>query len=198
MARSRPRLATRRSPTPLPARSSATSASARKHGSPALAPNPASSTSARACGPDLVGSRIGTEFGATVLHHIAAAAGQARLRAVVQSWNERSLRLCAGLGFYAGRHAYLRPGWPGGQLRRAHDRRAGHGLRFMPRARSGRALVRPAVIAQPGAHPQDGSGQERAEHRAGRADQRDVAAAAIADLVAEPGAERGADQGGSR
>ncbi len=49
--------------------------------------------------PELVGTRIGTEFGATVLRHIAALAGQAQLRAVVQSWNERSLRLCAGLGF---------------------------------------------------------------------------------------------------
>ena len=61
--------------------------------------------------PDLVGGRIGTEFGATVLRYIAAAAGQARLRAVVQSWNERSLRLCAGLGFHpVGMHTCVQDG----------------------------------------------------------------------------------------
>ena len=61
--------------------------------------------------PDLVGSRIGTEFGAIVLGHIAALAGEARLRAVVQSWNERSLRLCAGLGFHAvGSHTCVQDG----------------------------------------------------------------------------------------
>jgi [ribosomal protein S18]-alanine N-acetyltransferase len=51
--------------------------------------------------PDLVGSRIGSEFGAAVLGHIAADAGTSefRLRAVVLDWNERSLRLCARLGF---------------------------------------------------------------------------------------------------
>jgi ribosomal-protein-alanine N-acetyltransferase len=61
--------------------------------------------------PDLVGSRVGTEFGATVLGHIAALAGEARLRAVVQSWNERSLRLCAGLGFQpVGTHTCVQDG----------------------------------------------------------------------------------------
>jgi [ribosomal protein S18]-alanine N-acetyltransferase len=61
--------------------------------------------------PDLVGTRIGTEFGATVLRHIAGLAGQDRLRAVVQSWNERSLRLCAGLGFRAvGTHTCVQDG----------------------------------------------------------------------------------------
>ncbi len=49
--------------------------------------------------PDLVGTRLGSEFGAAVLGHITAVAGEARLRALVQSWNERSLRLCAHLGF---------------------------------------------------------------------------------------------------
>jgi [ribosomal protein S18]-alanine N-acetyltransferase len=51
--------------------------------------------------PDLVGSRIGSEFGAAVLGHIAAHAGTGdfRLRAVVLDWNERSLRLCSRLGF---------------------------------------------------------------------------------------------------
>lgn len=51
--------------------------------------------------PDLVGSRIGSEFGAAVLGHIAAHAGtgDVRLRAAVLDWNDRSLRLCARLGF---------------------------------------------------------------------------------------------------
>jgi [ribosomal protein S18]-alanine N-acetyltransferase len=51
--------------------------------------------------PDLVGARIGTQFGAAVLAHIQERAGETRLRALVQSWNERSLRLCARLGFRA-------------------------------------------------------------------------------------------------
>ncbi|HKD88837.1 MAG TPA: GNAT family protein [Streptosporangiaceae bacterium] len=51
--------------------------------------------------PDLVGSRIGSEFGAAVLSHMVAEAGTGdfRLRAVVLDWNERSLRLCTRLGF---------------------------------------------------------------------------------------------------
>jgi [ribosomal protein S18]-alanine N-acetyltransferase len=51
--------------------------------------------------PDLAGSRIGSEFGAAVLGHIAAHAGTGdfRLRAVVLDWNERSLRFCSRLGF---------------------------------------------------------------------------------------------------
>jgi hypothetical protein len=57
--------------------------------------------------------------------------------------------------------------------------------------------MRSAVITKPGAQPQHAAGQERAEHRAGGADQRDVAAAAIPDLVAEPGSERAAQQGGA-
>jgi RimJ/RimL family protein N-acetyltransferase len=58
--------------------------------------------------PDLVGSRVGSEFGAALLGHIAAQAGTGdfRLRAVVLDWNERSLRLCARLGFRpAGTHS---------------------------------------------------------------------------------------------
>ena len=51
-------------------------------------------------------------------------------------------------------------------------------------------------MTQPSAHPQDSSGQERAKHRAGGADQRDAATTAIADLVAEPRPERGAHQDG--
>ena len=51
--------------------------------------------------PDLVGGRIGSEFGAAVLGYIAthAGTGDFRLRAVVLDWNERSLRLCTRLGF---------------------------------------------------------------------------------------------------
>jgi len=61
--------------------------------------------------PDLVGSRIGSDFGAAVLGHIAGQVGQSRLRAVVLSWNERSLRLCARLGFRAiGTHTCLQDG----------------------------------------------------------------------------------------
>jgi [ribosomal protein S18]-alanine N-acetyltransferase len=53
--------------------------------------------------PDLVGTRIGSDFGAAVLAHIAVQAGPGgpRLRAAVLDWNERSLRLCARLGFRA-------------------------------------------------------------------------------------------------
>ena len=61
--------------------------------------------------PDLVGTRIATEFGPAVLGHIRALAGEARLRALVQSWNERSLRLCARLGFRAvGTHTCTQDG----------------------------------------------------------------------------------------
>lgn len=51
--------------------------------------------------PDLVGSRVGSDFGAAMLGHLAGQAGGRRLRAVVLDWNERSLRLCARLGFLA-------------------------------------------------------------------------------------------------
>lgn len=61
--------------------------------------------------PDLVGTRVGTEFGAAVLGHLRALAGDAQLRALVQSWNERSLRLCARLGFRAvGMHTCVQDG----------------------------------------------------------------------------------------
>ena len=59
---------------------------------------------------------------------------------------------------------------------------------------SGRAVMRP-VVAQPGARRADGSGQERSEHAACNADQRDVAAAAVAELLAAPRAEPGTDDG---
>jgi len=48
--------------------------------------------------PSLTGGGLGPELGAAVLDH-AVAAGATRLRAVVQDWNERSLRLVARLGF---------------------------------------------------------------------------------------------------
>ncbi len=61
--------------------------------------------------PDLVGTRVGTDFGAAVLGHFQAVAGEARLRTLVQSWNERSLRLCARLGFRAvGTHTCVQDG----------------------------------------------------------------------------------------
>ena len=52
------------------------------------------------------------------------------------------------------------------------------------------------MIAQPGAHPQHGAGQERPEHCAGETDQHDVATAAIADVVTEESTERGAQHDG--
>jgi [ribosomal protein S18]-alanine N-acetyltransferase len=61
--------------------------------------------------PSLVGSRVGTEFGAAVLRHMKDRAAEPTLRAVVQSWNERSLRFCAGLGFRAvGTHVCIQGG----------------------------------------------------------------------------------------
>jgi [ribosomal protein S18]-alanine N-acetyltransferase len=49
--------------------------------------------------PDLVGHGLGREFGAAVLEHLGGRFGDRPLRAAVQSWNERSLRLARGLGF---------------------------------------------------------------------------------------------------
>lgn len=55
--------------------------------------------------PDLVGRGLGSAFGAVVLGHIRDMCGDQPLRAVIQSWNERSLRLSRGLGFgVAGTH----------------------------------------------------------------------------------------------
>lgn len=48
--------------------------------------------------PDLVGQGRGAAFAATALDH-AATRGARRLRAVVQDWNQRSLRLVERLGF---------------------------------------------------------------------------------------------------
>ena len=48
--------------------------------------------------PDLVGQGLGPEFATTVLD-FARSRGATRLRAVVQHWNTRSLRLVERLGF---------------------------------------------------------------------------------------------------
>jgi RimJ/RimL family protein N-acetyltransferase len=49
--------------------------------------------------PDLVGQGRGRAFATAVLEHGVAVTGTGRLRAVVQDWNARSLRLLAALGF---------------------------------------------------------------------------------------------------
>ena len=51
--------------------------------------------------PDLVGRGLGSAFGGVVLDHVSGLCGDLPLRAVVQSWNERSLRLTRRLGFRA-------------------------------------------------------------------------------------------------
>jgi len=48
--------------------------------------------------PDLVGQGRGADFAGVVLD-LAETRGAERLRAVVQDWNERSLRVFLGLGF---------------------------------------------------------------------------------------------------
>ena len=48
--------------------------------------------------PDLVGQGRGAEFAGVVLD-LAATRGAPRVRAVVQDWNERSLRLLSRIGF---------------------------------------------------------------------------------------------------
>jgi [ribosomal protein S18]-alanine N-acetyltransferase len=61
--------------------------------------------------PDLVGRGLGRQFGAVVLDHIRDRYGDRPLRAVVQDWNERSLRLARGLGFRdAGTHQCVQDG----------------------------------------------------------------------------------------
>ncbi len=55
--------------------------------------------------PAMVGRGNGARFAAAVLDHYRTTTGARRLRAVVQSWNERSLRLTRSAGFTpAGEH----------------------------------------------------------------------------------------------
>lgn len=61
--------------------------------------------------PDLVGRGLGRRLGAVVLDHLRGRYGDRPLRAVVQGWNERSLRLARGLGFRdAGIHQCVQDG----------------------------------------------------------------------------------------
>jgi ribosomal-protein-alanine N-acetyltransferase len=61
--------------------------------------------------PDLVGQGRGRAFGTVLLEHLHQVYGERPLRAVVQSWNERSLRLARGLGFCeAGTHRCVQDG----------------------------------------------------------------------------------------
>ncbi len=64
--------------------------------------------------PSIVGQGRGASILGPVLDTLAATSDESRvsaLRAVVQSWNVRSLRLCARLGFEeAGRHVAHEPG----------------------------------------------------------------------------------------
>jgi [ribosomal protein S18]-alanine N-acetyltransferase len=61
--------------------------------------------------PDLVGVGNGREFAKVVMTHCLQTYPDDILRAVVQSWNERSLRLAASLGFeVAGTHYCVQRG----------------------------------------------------------------------------------------
>ncbi|MEO3780616.1 GNAT family N-acetyltransferase [Micromonospora sp. B11E3] len=63
--------------------------------------------------PALVGQGNGARFAAAVLDHYRSLTGVRRLRAVVQSWNERSLRLTRSLGFVeVGKHVCEQDGAP--------------------------------------------------------------------------------------
>lgn len=48
--------------------------------------------------PDLVGAGNGPTFAAAVIRHLRTHTNATSVRAVVQSWNERSIRLSRGLG----------------------------------------------------------------------------------------------------
>jgi [ribosomal protein S18]-alanine N-acetyltransferase len=61
--------------------------------------------------PDLVGQGRGRSFGTVVLEYLRERYGDQPLRAVIQSWNERSLRLARNLGFRdAGTHQCVQDG----------------------------------------------------------------------------------------
>lgn len=63
--------------------------------------------------PAMVGRGFGRSFAETVLRHVLTTGNAQRLRAVVRSWNERSLRLSRGSGFAeAGRHVCVQNGEP--------------------------------------------------------------------------------------
>ncbi len=63
--------------------------------------------------PAYVGAGNGALFGRAVLEHLRATTDARRFRAVVQSWNERSLRLTRRLGFVeVGRHTAMQGGRP--------------------------------------------------------------------------------------
>jgi [ribosomal protein S18]-alanine N-acetyltransferase len=49
--------------------------------------------------PDLAGQGRGSDFGRAVLEHLARHFPGRPLRAVIQAWNERSLRFAASMGF---------------------------------------------------------------------------------------------------
>ena len=60
--------------------------------------------------PSIVGRGWGALILGPVLDAVAAGSDASSLRAVVQSWNERSLQLCARLGFHeVGRHVAHEP-----------------------------------------------------------------------------------------
>ena len=61
--------------------------------------------------PDLVGQGLGRAFGTVALEYLRERYGERPLRAVIQSWNERSLRLARNLGFRdAGTHRCVQDG----------------------------------------------------------------------------------------
>jgi RimJ/RimL family protein N-acetyltransferase len=63
--------------------------------------------------PDLMGQGVGSHFGAAVLAHVRDMSAGGSLRAVVQDWNARSLRLCERLGFRrTGVHTCVQEGQP--------------------------------------------------------------------------------------
>lgn len=63
--------------------------------------------------PRLVGRGNGARFGETILDYLDVRYPGATLRAVVQSWNERSLKLTHRLGFQdAGEHVSVQGGRP--------------------------------------------------------------------------------------
>ena len=62
--------------------------------------------------PAWVGQGHGPAFAGAVLRHYREMVGTDRLRAVVQDWNERSLRLVRSLGFVdVGEHVADHGGW---------------------------------------------------------------------------------------